>query len=84
MSQTYNDNTKRLKPKGNQLGILGISSRKFMYSFGNSAESLGSGRECCWGYVSIFENTIKSCCISPLKVASTLIREKHSWNIVVT
>ena len=26
---TYNDNTKRPKPKENQLGILGISSKKF-------------------------------------------------------
>ena len=30
-----------------------------MHSFGNSAEGLGSGRECCWGYVSIFEDTPK-------------------------
>ena len=29
MSQIYNDNTKRPKPKENQLGILGISSREF-------------------------------------------------------
>ena len=43
-----------------------------IYSFtpGNSAEGLGSRRKCCWGYISIFENTPKklphlspkSCC----------------------
>ena len=73
MSQIYNDKTKRPKPKDNQLGILGISSREFTYSVGNSAEGLRSGREPCWVYVSIFENTPKSCCISPLKVDTTLL-----------
>ena len=73
MSQIYNDNTKRPKPKENQLGILGISSREFTHYVGNSAEGLGSRRECCWGYISIFENTPKSCSISPLKVAATLL-----------
>ena len=73
MSQTYNDNTKRPKPKENELGSLGISSREFTHSVGSSAEGLGSWREHCWGYVAIFENTPKSCCISPLKVAATLL-----------
>ena len=73
MNHTYNDNTKRPKPKENQLGILGISSREFTHYVGNSAEGLGSRRERCWGYVSIFENTFKSCRISPLKVATTLL-----------
>ena len=73
MSQTYNDNTKRPKPKENQLGILGISSREFTHSVGNSAEGFGFGREPCWGYLSIFENTPKSCQISPVKVAVTLL-----------
>ena len=73
MSQLYNDNTKRPKLKENQLGILGISYREFTHSVGNSAEGLGSRRECCWGYISIFENTPKSCSISPLKVATTLL-----------
>ena len=45
----YNDNTKRPKPKENQLGILGISSREFTHYVGNSAEGLGSRREHCWG-----------------------------------
>ena len=48
MSQIYNDNTKSPKPKDNQLKILGISSRKFTQSTGNSAEGLGSGRKRCW------------------------------------
>ena len=73
MRQRYNGNTKRPKPKENQLGILGISSREFTHYVGNSAEGLGSRRERCWGYVSIFENTFKSCRISPLKVATTLL-----------
>ena len=73
MSQTYDDYTKRPKPKENQLGILGISSREFTHSVVNSAEGLGSRRKHCLGYKSIFENTPKSCCISPLKVAVTLL-----------
>ena len=52
MSQTYNDNRKRPKLKENQLEILGISSREFTHSVGNSVECLGSGRERCWGHVS--------------------------------
>ena len=59
MSEIYNDNTKWPKPKENQLGILGISSREFTHFAGNSAEGLGSRRESSWGYVSIFENTPK-------------------------
>ena len=35
MIQIYRDNTKRPKPKENQLGILGISSREFMRFTGN-------------------------------------------------
>ena len=66
----YNDNTKRPKLKENQLGI---SSREFMYSVGNSTKGLGFRRECCWGYISIFENTPKSCRISPLKLTAILL-----------
>ena len=73
MSQIYNDNTKRPKPKENQPGILGISSREFMHYVGNSAEGRGSRGERCWGFVSVFENTPKSCHISPLKVAANLL-----------
>ena len=75
MSQTYDDNTKRPRPKENQLGILPISSRKFTHSVGNSARGLRSKRERNWGYVSIFENTPKSCRISPPKVAVTLLSD---------
>ena len=57
MSQIYNDNTRRPKPKENQLGILGISSREFKHFAGNSAEGLWSRRERCWDYLSVFENT---------------------------
>ena len=66
MSQIYNDNTKRSKPKKNQLGIIGISARVFMHFAGNSAEGLGSSREHCWVYAAIYENTPKkSLHISP-------------------
>ena len=59
MRQTYNDNTKRPKPKENQLGIVGISAREFTHFAGDSAEGLRSRRECCWGYVSIHKNAPK-------------------------
>ena len=59
MSQMYNDNTKRPKPKENQPGILEISSTEFTYFAGNSAQGLGSRTECCWDCVSVFENTPK-------------------------
>ena len=42
-----------------KIGILGISSREYMHFDGNSAEVVGSRRERCWGYISIFENTPK-------------------------
>ena len=53
MTQIYNDNTKRPKLKENHPGILGISSREFMHSAGNSAEGLVSRRERCWDYISV-------------------------------
>ena len=60
MSQIYNDNTKRPKPKENhQPEILGISSTEFTHFAGNSTEGLASRKEHCWGQVSIFENTPK-------------------------
>ena len=59
MSQIYNGNTKRPKPKENQLGILGISTREFTHFAGNSPEGLGSRKEYCWDYVSVLENTPK-------------------------
>ena len=77
MSQIYNDNTKRPNLKENQPGILGISSRELMHFAGNSAEGLGSRRECCWDYASVFENHPKRCYTFPLKVAATLL--SGSW-----
>ena len=44
------DNTKRTKPKENQLGILWISSRKFTHFAGNLSRTL---------FLSFFENTPK-------------------------
>ena len=73
MSQIYNDHIKRPKPKENQLGILGISSMEFTHFTGNLAKGLRFRRERCQGYVSIFENAPKSCCILPVKVAATLL-----------
>ena len=63
MSQIYNDNTKRPKPQEIELGILGISAVEFTHFAGNSAEGLGSRRECCWGYVTYLSMGIhpKSC-----------------------
>ena len=59
MSQIYNGNTKRPKPKENQLVILGITSGEFLHFTGNSADCLGSRREQCLDYVSVFEKTPK-------------------------
>ena len=47
MRQIYTDNIKWPKPKENQLGFLGISPRELTHFAGNSAEGLGSRRECC-------------------------------------
>ena len=87
MSQIYNDNTKRPKPKENQLGILGISSREFMHFTGNSAEGLGSRRERCWDYVSVFENTPKKLLhLCPKSCRNFLVKERvqleHSNHLV--
>ena len=54
MRQRYNDNTKRQKPKENQL-----DPKNLCILPGNSAEGLGSRRECYWGYISIYENALK-------------------------
>ena len=56
MSQIHNENIKRPKPKANQLGIKGISSKEFMHFARNSAEGFGSRRECCCDYIFVFEN----------------------------
>ena len=64
MSQRY-DNTKNPKPKENQPRDLGILLE-------NLADGLGPRRESCWGYVFMRIHP-KSCCISPLKAATTLL-----------
>ena len=73
MSQIYNDNTKRPKPKENQLGILGISSREFTHFARNSAEGLGSRKKRCWDYDLSLRICPKCCYIFPIKVAATLL-----------
>ena len=59
MSQIYNDNIKKPKPKENQLVIVEISPREFMHFAGNSTEGVRSRREGYWGYIPIFENPPK-------------------------
>ena len=54
MRQRYNNNTKRPRPKENQLGILKI------YTFWQKIQQKTSGPgEPCWCYVSIYENAPK-------------------------
>ena len=56
MSQRNNDNTKRQKPKENQLGIF----KKFTHFAGKFSKRPGfQERESCWGYISIYESTPK-------------------------
>ena len=53
----------------------------------NSAERLRPSRDCCWGYISIFENTpqkmphlsLKSCCNF-----TYWFKEGRNWRIAVT
>ena len=75
MSQIYNGNIKRPKAKENQLGMLGISSGKFMHSAENSAEGLVSGPGESTAGTTLLSLRIhpKSCCIFALKVAATLL-----------
>ena len=77
MNYTYNDNTERPKPKENQLGILGISSREFTHSVTEIQQRPSGPRESAAGamYLSLR---------IPPKVAATLLWERHSWSIVVT
>ena len=87
MSQINNGNAKRPDPKENQLGISGISTRKLTHFAGNSAEDLGSRRERCLGYVSIFENTLKKLLhLSPKSCCNFAewFRKRCNWSIVLT
>ena len=81
MSQIYNDNTKRPKPKENQLGILGISPTESTHFAGNSAEGLRSRREHCWGYISIYKNTLKKL-LQLFLVVQGRAQLEHSSHIV--
>ena len=69
MSQRYNDNTKRPKPKQNQPGILKI------YRFCQKIQQRASGPgESAAGVMYLFMRIHpKNCCIYPLKVAITLL-----------
>ena len=76
MSQRYSDNTKRPKPKENQLGILKI------YAFFRKIpqRALGPGESCYWGYEAIYENTPKKLLHLPQKVAATLLSgPRKAW-----
>ena len=53
MSQRYNENTKRPKLKKKSAGDLD----NLCILLENSAEGLRSRRKCCWGYISVYENT---------------------------
>ena len=69
MSQRHNDNTKRPKPKENQLGILKIDI--FCQKIQQSALGLGeSAAGVMYLYMRIHP---RSCYIFPLKVATTLL-----------
>ena len=81
MAQRYNDNTKRPKSKENQLGILKI------YEFCQKFQQRASGPgECCWGYVSIHENTSPKKNLPPKSCFKFTywFMEGHSLSIVVT
>ena len=87
MSQIYNGNTKRPKPKKNQQGILGILSREFMHYVRNSAEPPVQESMAGATYISLRIHP-KSCRISLPKVAATLlsvqgkVQLEHSSHIV--
>ena len=69
MKQRYNDNTKRPKPKENQLGILNI------YAFCQKIQQRASGPAESTAWVTYLSMRMhpKNCCIFPLKVAATLL-----------
>ena len=75
MSQIYNDNTKRPKPKENQLRILEFSTKEFMHFAGNSPEGLGSRKSIAGTMYLSLRIRPKSCYIFPLKVATTLLSD---------
>ena len=63
----YTDNTKRPKPKENQLGIIKI------YAFCQKLQQMTSGPgERCWCYVSIYEN-------APQKLPHLPVKSCHNF-----
>ena len=81
MRQRYNDNTKRPKPKENQLGILKI------YAFCQKIQQKTSGPgEHCWCYISIYENAPKKLLHLTPKSCHNFtqwFKEGHNWSIAV-
>ena len=70
MSQRY-DNTKRPKPKENQLGIL-----KNVYILSEIQQRASGPGDSAAGVTYLFMRIhSKSCCIFPLKVAATLFSD---------
>ena len=55
MSQRYNDNKKKAKAERKSAKVL----KNLRILPESSVEELGSRREHCWGYTSIYENSPK-------------------------
>ena len=73
MSQRYNDNIKRPKPL--RYSARDLKNLRILHE--NSAEGLGSRRECCWRYVvSVFGYTPKHLVVQGRK------QLEHSSHIV--
>ena len=68
MRQRYDNNTKRPKPKENQLGIL--KSMHFARKFGRRPQLQESTAGVTYLFMRMHP---KNCCIFPLKVATTLL-----------
>ena len=82
MSQIYNGNTKRPKPKENQVGILGISAKEFRHFAGNSVECLWSRKEHCNGYTSMRPKKLPHLPSKNCRNFIKWFKEGHSWIIV--
>ena len=69
MSQRYNDNIKKPKLKGNQLGI----SKIYAFCWEIQQRALGRGESTALVRLLSMRIHWKSCSIFPLKVATTLL-----------
>ena len=81
MRQIYNGNTKKPKPKENQVRILKI------YAFCQKIQQKTSGTgKRCWCYISIYENAPTKLPHLPPKSChfSQCFKESHNWSIAVT